>query len=253
MVVGGALLLQTLVHSANPEIQSIKAIPMPKVAKPLRILTPADEIFEIASCSTQDFGFAITRAQIPPGAGPLPHVHYYINEFFWPPKGGIEIFHSERKFADMSKPPTLDAAGRAALYSLTTQPKQLVYSPHTFIHGFVNPTDQTLPITMIWVRDKVSPDFEYHDGGMREYFSAVGAHITDLNNLPQVTDAERDAFVTQAPKFGINQSSFMMQYVSSISDKFPINLAKLHNPQDIAKVIQTIDAFNRGDKSVSCS
>jgi hypothetical protein len=253
IAVGGVVFFQTLAQSKDLAIHSIESIPMPKLENPLRILTPASEIFEIASCSTKDFGFAITNAQIPPGAGPLPHVHYYINEFFWPPKGGIEIFHSERKFPDISEPPTIDAAGRASLYSVTTQPKQVVYSPHTFMHGFVNPTDQTLPITMIWVRDAVAPDFEYHDGGMREYFSAVGAHITDLNNLPTVTDAQRNAFVTEAPKFGINQSSFMMQYVSSISDKFPTNLAKLQNPQDITKVIETIEAFNRGDKSVTCS
>lgn len=253
LALGGLFLFQSLASSTGIKVNTMADIPMPKLEKPLRILTPADEIFEIVSCSTKDFGFAITRAQIPPGAGPLPHVHYYINEFFWPPKGGIEIFHSERKFPDMGKPPTIEAAGRAPLYSITPQPKQLVYSPHTFMHGFVNPTDQTLPITMIWVRDNVAPDFKYHDGGMREYFSAVGAHITDLNNLPTVTDVERNAFVTQAPKFGINQSSFMMQYVSSISDKFPANLAKLQNPQAITKVIQAIDAFNRGDKSVSCS
>ncbi|MBE9241392.1 cupin domain-containing protein [Synechocystis salina] len=253
IAVGGVVFGQSLALSKNSLTHSIENIPMPKLENPLRILTPANEIFEIASCSTKDFGFAITNAQIPPGAGPLPHVHYYINEFFWPPQGGIEIFHSERKFPDMGKPPTMEAAGRASLYAITPQPKQVIYSPHTFMHGFVNPTDETLPITMIWVRDAIAPDFEYHDGGMREYFSAVGAHIEDLNNLPTLTEAQRNAFVTEAPKFGINQSSYMMQYVSAISDEFPSNLAKLENTQALTKVIETIEAFNRGDKSVTCS
>lgn len=252
LVIGGVVLFQAQASLGQTPPFFIDEIPMPKLEDPLRILTPANEIFEIASCSTKDFGFAITTAQIPPGGGPMPHVHYYINEFFWPQKGGLEIFHSERKFPDMSKPPTEEAAGRAALYSVETQPKQVVYSPHTFMHGFVNPTTETLPMVMIWVRDEVAPDFEYHDGGMREYFSAVGAHITDLNNLPTVTDAQRNAFVSQAPKFGINQSAFMMQYVTTISDKFPKNLAKLQNPQTLNKVIETIKAFNNGDKSVTC-
>ncbi|AFY61243.1 cupin domain-containing protein [Synechococcus sp. PCC 6312] len=251
VVIAGVILFQTQASWAKAPY-SIDNIPMPKLDDPLRILTPANEIFEIASCSTKDFGFAITTAQIPPGGGPMPHVHYYINEFFWPQKGGMEIFHSERKFPDMSKPPTIEAAGRAPLYSLEMKPKQVVYSPHTYMHGFVNPTNETLPMVMIWVRDEIAPDFEYHDGGMREYFSAVGAHITDINNLPTVTQEQRNAFVSQAPKFGINQSSFMMQYVTSISDKFPKNLAKLQNEQTLSKVIETINAFNNGDKSVTC-
>ncbi len=252
LVIGGVVLFQAQASLAKNPPYSIDNIPMPKLENPLRILTPANEIFEIASCSSKDIGFAITTAQIPPGAGPMPHVHYYINEFFWPQKGGLELFHSEKKFPDMNKPPTMEAAGRAPIYSLATQPKQVIYSPHTFMHGFVNPTTETLPMVMIWVRDEIAPDFEYHDGGMREYFSAVGPHITDLNNLPTVTDAQRNAFVTQAPKFGINQSAFMMQYVTTVSDQFPKNLAKLQNPQTLNKVVETINAFNNGDKSVTC-
>ncbi|WP_228014836.1 cupin domain-containing protein [Synechocystis salina] len=91
IAVGGVVFFQSLAQSKDLLAHSIENIPMPKLENPLRILTPANEIFEIASCSTKDFGFAITNAQIPPGAGPLPHVHYYINEFFWPPQGASKF------------------------------------------------------------------------------------------------------------------------------------------------------------------
>jgi hypothetical protein len=253
LALGGLFFFQSLASSTSIKANTIADIPMPKLEKPLRILTPANEIFEIASCSTKDVGFAIATAKIPPGAGPFPHVHYFINEFFWIPEGGIEFFHSQRQFPDPKKPPTIDGAGRAEVFSIATKPNQLIYSPHTYMHGFVNPTNKTLPILFIWFRDKMSPDFEYHDGGMREYFSAVGAHITDLNNLPEVTNAERSAFVTQSPKFGTNQSAFMMQYVSTISDKLPLKIAQLRNDRELKTVIKTVNAFNNGDKSVSCS
>ena len=244
--------LQSFVASAKT-VNTIASIPMPKIEKPLLILTPAIEIFNIASCSTKDIGFSIASAKIPPGGGPMPHVHYFINEWFWTPEGGIELYSSVRQYPNINEPPTQDAAGKTELHIINMKPQQVVYSPKHHVHGFVNSTTKTLPITFVWLKDKVAPDFPFRDGGMREYFTDSGVRITDLNNLPKVTDASRAAFVNLAPKYGINQSAYYLQYASAITDKVPDELAKIKNDQDLGKVIKVIKAFNRGDKSVSCS
>jgi len=243
---------QSLLVSAK-SADTIADIPMPKIEKPLLILTPAIEIFNIASCSTKDIGFSIASAKIPPGGGPMPHVHYFINEWFWTPEGGIELYSSTRQYPNINEAPTQNAAGKTKLHIINMKPQQVVYSPKHYVHGFVNSTTKTLPITFVWLKDKVAPDFPFHDGGMREYFTDSGVRITDLNKLPNVTNASRAAFVNLAPKHGINQSSYFLQYVSTITDKIPPELAKLNNDQDLAKIVKAIKDFNQGDKSVSCS
>lgn len=255
LVVSGIIMVQsgTLARPQGHTLDTIGNIPMPKVEKPLYIMTPANEIFNIASCYTKDIGFAISSALIPPGAGPLPHVHYYINEFFWSPEGGIELVHSGKQYPDIKEIPSAEVAGRGQVYAIDMEPKQLVYGPKHYIHGFANVTTKTKPITFVWLRDKEAPEFVHKDGGMREYFEAVGIKITDLNNLPPVTDEARAAFVSQAPKYGINQSSYFLQYISAVGEKAPPQIMNMRNDQDLAKVIEVIEAFNKGDKSVNCS
>lgn len=247
------VLFQNFVTSANPPVKAIASIPMPKVEEPLRLLTPANEIFNIASCKVKDLAFTIAEAQIPPGAGPLPHVHYYIDEWFWTPKGGLELFHSTRQYPTIQEVPIIEGAGRADLYSIMTQPNQLIYSPNFYVHGFVNPTTETLPITFVWLKNDIAPVFPHDDGGMRDFFTAVSERITDLNNLPSLNEKNKNGVVTEAPKYGMNQSSYFMEYVNSVNNQFPSELAKMQNDQDLAKVIEAVEAFNRGDKSVSCS
>ncbi|BAQ66047.1 cupin domain-containing protein [Geminocystis sp. NIES-3709] len=250
---GVVFLFQNLGFSANPTIHSIENIPMPKVEEPLRILTPANEIFNIASCKVNDLGFTIAEALIPPGAGPIPHVHYYIDEWFWTPKAGIELFHSTRQYPTIEEIPIIGGAGRADMYSIISQANQIIYSPNFYVHGFVNPTTETLPITFVWLKNDLAPAFPHDDGGMRDFFTEVGEKITDLNNLPQLNDKNKNAVVTEAPKYGMNQSSYFMQYVNSIDNKFPSELAKMQNDEDLKRVIEAVEAFNSGDKSVSCS
>ncbi|BAW97382.1 periplasmic protein, function unknown [[Synechococcus] sp. NIES-970] len=253
LALGLVIFLNNIGGANTPPIHTFDNIPMPQLADPLLIYTPANEIFNIASCSTNDMGFAIAQAQIPPGGGPMPHVHYFINEWFWMPEGGIQLFHSTRQYPDREHLPTINDAGRADLYSISSQPKQLIYSPNHYVHGFVNPTDQTLPITFVWLRNEVAPAFSYQDGGMREYFEAVGPRITDLNNLPELTNAQKAAFASEAPKYGINQSHYFMEYINSISNQLPAEIASLTNDQDLDKIVKVINAFNRGDQSVKCS
>jgi oxalate decarboxylase/phosphoglucose isomerase-like protein (cupin superfamily) len=244
---------QKITISANNSYPSIENIPMPQVEQPLRILTPANEIFNIASCKVNDLGFTIAQADIPPGAGPIPHVHYYIDEWFWTPKAGLELFHSTRQYPTIKEVPNIAGAGRADMYSIISQANQIIYSPNFYVHGFVNPTTETLPITFVWLKNDLAPVFPHDDGGMRDFFTEVGVKITDLNNLPSLNDKNKNAVVTEAPRYGMNQSSYFMEYVNSIDNQFPEELAKMQNDEDLKRVIEAVEAFNSGDKSVSCS
>ncbi|MGI0482045.1 hypothetical protein ACN4EE_14825 [Geminocystis sp. CENA526] len=78
-------------------------------------------------------------------------------------------------------------------------------------------------------------------------------NITDLNNIPQWTQKNDFDFHSVARRHGMNHSTYFMEYVNSVSNQFPSELAQMQNDEDLKKVIEAVEAFNRGDKSVSCS
>jgi hypothetical protein len=231
---------------------TINDIPMPKLEKPVYILGPAGELFSFATCNRGDLGFTIGASTIPPGQGPIPHIHHHTNEWFWTPKGGIELFHSERRFPLISFPATSDSAGRTKVYLIPTQPNGIVHGPKFYVHGFTNQTSETLPLTFIWAEDKDSPEYPLHDGGIREYFDEVGIKVDDLNNLPPITDEARRAFVTQATKYGINQSDYFLKYVNEISTEIPDSIANLRDDKTLNEILNAIKEFNSGSTEVTC-
>jgi len=244
--------IQSLEAKVLPSFKTLDGFPTPKVEQPERILGPAGEIFEFTTCNRKDLGFTIANAQIPAGAGPLPHIHHYTNEWFWIPQGNLELFQSFNEYPDLNQPATNDKGGRTIVYTLDTQPNQVVYSSKYHVHGFVNTSSETRPLTFVWIQDQTSPIFTLNDGGIRQYFQEVGIPIKDLNNLPQITDEARKKFVTSAPKYGINQSNYFLKYVSSVSNQPPSALLNVSNDQDLNKIIDAINAYNQGDKSVKC-
>ncbi|BAQ66052.1 cupin domain-containing protein [Geminocystis sp. NIES-3709] len=227
-------------------------IPMPQIKETENILGPAGEIFKFTTCNRGDLGFSLAYGTIPPGAGPLPHVHHYTNEWFWTPEGGIQLLESTNKYPDLNFPPTPDQAGNGVLYSLDSEPNQIFYGPKYHIHGFINKTTETHPLLFIWMRDESSPKYPLNDGGIREYFQEVGIPIKDLNNLPPITEKAKRDFVMSASKYGINQSAFFEEYIKDLSDDIPIKLIKLYNEEDLIRIIDAVNAYNQGDKSVSC-
>lgn len=231
---------------------TLENLPMPNVANTEKILGPAGEIFEFATCNTDNIGFTIAQAQIPPGAGPLPHIHHYTNEWFWTPEGDLRLFQSIQEYPDLNQPATSDQAGNAIVYTVNTEPKQIVYGPKYRVHGFSNTSNVTKPLTFIWLEDPSSPEYKYKDGGIREYFQDVGIPIEDLNNLPAITDEAREKFVTQATQYGINQSYYFFQYVNGVFSSLPKDLTGLNDDQNLARIIQAINDYNQGKTSVNC-
>lgn len=233
-------------------IATLDNFPTPNIDKTEKILGPAGGIFEFSTCNADGIGFTIAEAQIPPGAGPLPHIHHYTNEWFWTPKGGLQLFQSVKEYPDLENPATDEQAGNATVYTVNTEPNQIVYGPKYRIHGFANTTMETRPLTFIWLEDPISPAYELHDGGIREYFQDVGIPIKDLKHLPAITDQSKIEFVSQAPLYGINQSYYFFQYVDGVSGKLPTPLLNLNNDKKLNRIIETINAYNQGDTSIHC-
>jgi hypothetical protein len=229
----------------------LEDVPIPQIETE-NILGPAGEIFKFTTCNRGDLGFSLAYGTIPPGAGPLPHVHHYTNEWFWTPEGGIQLLESVGEYPDLNFPPTLEDAGNDVLYSLDAQTNQVFYGPKYHIHGFINKTTETHPLVFIWMRDKSSPPYPLNDGGIREYFQEVGIPIKDLNNLPAIPEEAKKAFITSAPKYGINQSAFFDEYIKGLSDNIPVELVQLFDEENLMAIVDAINAYNQGDKSVSC-
>jgi hypothetical protein len=240
------------ISSAISGVRTLDNFPTPKLQNPERILGPAGEIFEFSTCNRGDLGFTIANAQIPSGAGPLPHIHHYTNEWFWTPQGDLELFQSVKEYPNLNQPATDDQGGRTTVYTIATKANQITYSPKYHVHGFVNTSSEIRPLIFVWIQDETSPKYPFNDGGIREYFEDVGIPIKDLKQLPPITDEARGKFVTLAPKYGINQSNYFLKYVSSVSDQPPSALANLSNDQGLTKIIDAINAYNQGDQSVKC-
>jgi mannose-6-phosphate isomerase-like protein (cupin superfamily) len=178
---------------------------------PLRILGPAGEIFTfVKSCATTKNAYAMAEAVIPSGAGPIPHVHHYTDEWFYFPDGGITIEMGEQRYPVTSFVPGANAP-KDTMHLIKTKPGDVFYGPRYYIHGFFNDTSEVHHLTFIWAPDD----------GVVDYFRQVGQHITDPAHLPAIAERNKELFVSQAPKYGIDQSSSYPQYVSGI-DRSPM-------------------------------
>lgn len=170
---------------------------------PLMILGPAGEIFSFQkTCATTRGWYALAYAVIPPGAGPLPHVHHYTDEWFYFPDGGITIEMGEHRYPTMGMIPGKTAA-KDTFHEVETKPGDIFYGPRYIIHGFFNDTTKTHHLIFVWTPDD----------GVVDYFREVGQHITDPNHIPPINEANKELFVKHAPKYGINQSSSYDQYI----------------------------------------
>lgn len=225
--------------------------PMPKLAKPVLMLGPAGEHFNFVTCQKGDLVFTWADSTIPPGMGPMPHVHHYTNEWFYAAEGGIQLFSSDQDFESVDNPPDAGKGTQTTVYLIPLKAKHVVYGPKFHIHGFNNLDKVNRPLTFIWKPDPISPPYPYKDGGIREYFEAVAQKIPDLKHIPPISDKNRGLFVSEAPKYGINQSFFFLQYINHVETEIPATL----NHQDNAglnEILEAVKEYNAGSKEVTC-
>jgi mannose-6-phosphate isomerase-like protein (cupin superfamily) len=181
---------------------------------PLKILGPAGELFTFVKTGATTCGsYVMAEAVIPPGAGPLPHIHHYTNEWFYFPDGGIVMEHGSHQFPDIKVVPG-EQAPKETLHLVKTKPGDLYYGARYYVHGFFNESDKPKRLIFIWTPDDDKV-------GITAYFKAVGQHFTDPKQLPLSSPLSKLLFVSEAPKYGINQSSDFWQYVGGLDFDFP--------------------------------
>ena len=201
----------------NAETLNYRLPNFDKLANPKRVLGPAGEHFTFLRTGSDTQGqFTVAKAIIPPGAGPIPHVHTLTDEWFYFPKGGITIFCDPvHAYKSLNSIPNTAGVPAAEAQAIQTKDRSLYYGPHYFMHGFYNGTSENLEVTFVWAAKPGESKNPASD--ISGYFLSVGKEVGEFMPGMQPTDAEKTAFVTEAPRWGINQSSYFMQYLRSIS------------------------------------
>ena len=182
------------------------------------ILTPAAEKFRFIKTGATTCGqYSMVEAVIPPGAGPLPHIHHRQDEWFYFPDGGLTLQMGDNLYPDIHKVPGANLP-KERLHLVKTTPGSLFYSTRYHVHGFTNSGKEPKRIVFIWAPDDPVT-------GITNYFKAVGQPLPDPSNPPPVDPKNKALFVSQAPKYGINQSASFNQYVAKVDD----NLHEMDN------------------------
>jgi len=221
-----ALVSQPLVAQA----QSV-GIPFPQYTpspEPELIIGPPGEQFTFTRTG-RNTGNAYTMAEamVPPGSGPLPHFHEDYDEWFYFPKGGFTLFlDPDHTYSDLSKIPNKNAPG-ADIQLIETKPKSLYYVPRGHIHGFYNSSDQPLPMTFVWAPERIT-----------QYFRDTGEQVKSFPADFKMDATRLEPFVKDAPKYGINQSQYFMQYLHSISQASEITLKADDHLDDLKQLLE---------------
>lgn len=196
----------------SPRAAGSEAVPpyvMPPVKEdpnPLVIQGPAGEIFRFVRTGASTCGrYLMAKAMIPAGAGPLPHIHHWTDEFFIAPDGGFTLFLGAGSYPSLALEP-----GRTApkdhISLIATKPGDVFYGPRFMTHGVINNTQAPHELIFIWMPDRP-------ENSILPYFKSVGKTLSSPDNPPPIDPILKIRFVTEAPRFGINQSSDFFQYV----------------------------------------
>jgi mannose-6-phosphate isomerase-like protein (cupin superfamily) len=198
---------------------------------PLLILGPAGDIFKFIRSGKSTCGkYLISETIVPPGAGPAPHVHHATDEWYYTPNGGIVVFMGQNKYQETNFN-SENNTPKEVLHAINMSKNELLFVPKHHLHGYINNTNQTQLLYLIW-----TPDTE--DVSILNYFKHVGQKITNLNNIPAVEPIAKIRFVSEAHKFGINQSHNFWQYTKAI-DYSPITMD--NHSQELLRLIEEGD------------
>jgi oxalate decarboxylase/phosphoglucose isomerase-like protein (cupin superfamily) len=204
LMVGGLLTSPTRAFAQTVGIPFPDYTPSPE---PELIVGPPGEQFTFTRTGLNT-GNAYTMAEalVPPGSGPLPHFHDNYDEWFYFPDGGITLFlDPKHTYSDLSKVPNQNAPG-ADIQLIETKPQSLYYVPRGHVHGFYNNSDHPVKMTFVWAPERIT-----------QYFRDTGEPVSQFPSDFKVDASRLGPFVKDAPKYGINQSQYFMQYLHSIS------------------------------------
>jgi mannose-6-phosphate isomerase-like protein (cupin superfamily) len=205
-----ALTIATLFCAATTRAGASDLFVLPKMkpdAPTLLLQGPAGDTFEfIRTCATTGNRYTLAYSEVPPGAGPSPHVHAWADEWFYTPEGGITIQMGERIYPSIHSVPG-KTAPKDVLHEIDTVPGGLYYGSRGMIHAFVNKGKKTYPVYSIWAPDD----------GATAYFIAIGKRIAAVSPNAKPNPEGLLNNIKVAPRFGINYSAERMQYITSIA------------------------------------
>lgn len=90
-------------------------------------------------------------------------------------------------------------APKQKLHLVKTNPGSLFYGHRFYMHNFINNSNSAKKVIMVG-------NFDDKKVAISNYFKAVGQQIFS-DKIPTINPKNKDLFVSESPKFGINQSS----------------------------------------------
>lgn len=209
--------INVLAHLPNNQSTTTAEFTFPKVipdANPLYAIGGGGELFTFQKTGKTTCGqYAMAESVVRPGSGPPPHIHHHANEWFYFPDGGIMLMHGSNRFPTMKDIPGVTTP-KERLHLEVTKPGSVYYSSKQHLHGYVNNSSAPKKMISVWSTDE-------DNVGISSYFSAISPKVVDALKPPTMTPQNRELYVTQGPKYEINQSAHFWEYVDSVDYNFP--------------------------------
>ncbi len=181
---------------------------------PLQLLGPAGEEFTFQKTGETTGGrYTLADILLPAGAGPLPHIHHNQDEWFYVESGTVQLEMGENAYSNLNIIPGINAP-KEHLHTINATPGTLIYGPRYHVHGYTNVGTTPAKLLNIWT-----------PSGMENYFKEVAQPLPDPSNPPAINPENKALFVSEAPKYGINQSSSFGQYVDTVDNNLPLDMA----------------------------
>lgn len=154
--------------------------------------------------------YLMAKVEIPPGSGPPLHAHTKTDEWFYTPEGGIVMLMGTKRYKDVDNSP--EVAGRDTIRMIPMKKGSLVFGPRNHIHGFLNVTNKTVVVQLVWTPD--TPGEE----SLLEYFKSIAKPI-----LPSLKGALNNPIVqlkavSEARAYGMMFSKDFWQYAETVED-----------------------------------
>ena len=154
----------------------------------------------------------MAKVEVPPGSGPPLHAHTQTDEWFYAPEGGIVMLMGTRKYKDIDNPP--DIAGRDTIRLVPMKKGSLVFGPRNHIHGYVNVSDKTVEVHLVWTPDTPNES-------ILGYFQSIAKPV-----LPGVRGALNNPIVqlkavSEARDYGMMFSKDFWQFADKVEDGSP--------------------------------
>ena len=132
----------------------------------------------LRSPSTTCGAYTLAVVDLPPGAGPPPHIHYASEEWFFLPEGSVTLFvQAEDRECHAGQRPGGNAP-KVTLNAFPLPAGQLVHAPPRMVHAFKNETSQTVhSFINLWASGH----------GMAELFKELQAAITPATPHEEAT------------------------------------------------------------------